>query len=76
MHQILANQQRLTLQPGQKNMEVQFSEKLVQAHRIPFHAVDQYLYRWEYLLVLKQPLCSSFFKKKLKKEAFQTVKIS
>ena len=39
-------------------MELQFSQKLVQVHRIPVHVVDQPLYSMEFLFVLKQPSCS------------------
>ena len=41
-------------------MESQFSLKNVRVHRVPDHVVDQYLYRMESLLVLKQQSCSVF----------------
>ena len=36
------------------------SHSNVQVHRIPVHVFDQYLYRMEPLLVLKQPSCNVF----------------
>ena len=42
-------------------IEFQFSQYLVQLHRNPIHVVDQYLYRLESLLVLKQPSCNVFW---------------
>ena len=39
-------------------MELRFSQCLLQVHRLPFHAVVQYLSGSETLLVLKQPPCS------------------
>ena len=35
--------------------EFRFSQEFVQVHRIPTRVVDQYLYRMDSLLVLKQP---------------------
>ena len=43
-----------------QKMELQFSKKLVQVHRIPVHVVDQHLYSMESLLLLKQPSCNVF----------------
>ena len=40
--------------------ELQFSQKLMQVHRILVHVVNQHLYRMESLLVLKQPSCNVF----------------
>ena len=44
-----------------RKMELQFSQQLVQVHRIPVHVVDQYLYRMKSPLVLKQPSCKVFY---------------
>ena len=41
-------------------IELQFSQYLVQLHRIPVQVVDQHLHRMESLLVLKQPPCNIF----------------
>ena len=39
---------------------MQFSQKLEQVHRNRAHIVDQYLFRMEFLLVLKQPSFNVF----------------
>ena len=41
-------------------MELLISQKLVQVQRKLLHVVDQYLYRMEFLFVLKQPTCNVF----------------
>ena len=40
--------------------EMQFSQYFVQVHRNTVHVVDQYFYRRQSLLVLKQPSCNVF----------------
>ena len=45
-------------------IEMLFSQLLVQEHQTPFHAVDHYIYRMDYLLVLEQLYCNVFFVRK------------
>ena len=55
--------QLIILQRGRYNYakkEMQLSQYLVQVRSNPVHVVDQYLYRMESLLLLKQPFCNVF----------------